>query len=91
MRRSAPSPLHERDDLFAAPIEQGIHPDYAVTGGDDGKGGAGTFIWLTGPQAGNPGHSVGERTAKRFDFANGAAGVAGFDRAVEPIDPLATY
>jgi hypothetical protein len=82
---------NERDDLFAAPIEQGIDPDHAVTGGDDGKRGPSTFIWLTGPQAGNPGDSVGERTTKRLNFANGAAGVAGFDRAVESVDPLSAH
>jgi hypothetical protein len=82
---------NERDDLFAAPIEQGIHPDHAVTRRDDGETGTDTLIWLTGAQAGDPGDSAGERSAKRFDLANGAAGVARFDRAVESIDPLMAH
>jgi hypothetical protein len=82
---------NERDHLFVAPIEQGIHPDHAVTGGDDGETGTDTFVWLTGPQAGNPGNGVGERTPERFGFANGAAGVARLDRAVESIDSLTAH
>ena len=82
---------NERDDLLVAPIEQGIHPDHAVTRCDDGEGGTDAFIWLAGAQAGNPGGSVGECTSERFDFADGAAGVARFDRAVESIDPLTAH
>jgi hypothetical protein len=82
---------NECDDLLVAPIKQGIHPDHAVTGRDNGEGGTDTFIWLTGSQAGNPGDSVGECTSQRFDFANGTTGVARFDRAVESIDPLTAH
>jgi hypothetical protein len=82
---------NERDDLLVAPIEQWIHPDHAVTRRDDGEGGTDAFIWQAGPQAGNPGDSVGECTSERFDFADGAASVARFDRAVESIDPLTAH
>jgi len=81
----------EGQSLVARPVEQRVELDQVALAVDLGEGDAATRSRLVGPQPGDPGCGAGERAAERLDLADIAASLAGLDRIVEAVDPVAAH